>query len=415
MLELIRGYGKILISSIKKSNRTAAFLPSPSGPFKVGTRRMTFDDKARAETFGPKKGPRRLAVQFWYPAVPRGEAKALYTPAKGVARHLSSAFHMPAILNGLDSLETSSYKDAEIDKRAVPAPLLIFSHGYTGFEGQNTIQMEHLASHGYMVASICHTYEAFATEIDGNIVPMDGERIKEFNSGMVELSKQYDLKNITPEKMLEFMEKCQKQNQGLELWVQDTVFVAEEILGMNAQPQSPFFGAVDTEKTIGLFGHSYGGATSHELARRDGRFGCFVNMDGAPYGVNSPERQGAVGMVLASDSGVADIYSARRQKILAVKVPAAKHMDYSDISYTCTAIKKSGLVLGSVPGEEIARIMNDYLLAFFNCFVKGEEPEDLIIPGKGERPGVEKHSLGGWSLGAETAEAQNTVREEQNL
>jgi predicted dienelactone hydrolase len=42
-------------------------------------------------------------------------------------------------------------------------PVLIFSHGLTGFRNQNTFEVEELASHGYIIVGIDHTYDAAAT------------------------------------------------------------------------------------------------------------------------------------------------------------------------------------------------------------------------------------------------------------
>ena len=41
--------------------------------------------------------------------------------------------------------------------------MLLFSHGFSGLRMQNTAQFEELASHGYVVASVDHTYDSVIT------------------------------------------------------------------------------------------------------------------------------------------------------------------------------------------------------------------------------------------------------------
>ena len=50
--------------------------------------------------------------------------------------------------------------------------MLIFSHGWGGFRAQNTYQMQELASHGYVVVGMEHTYGAVVTVFpDGQVAP----------------------------------------------------------------------------------------------------------------------------------------------------------------------------------------------------------------------------------------------------
>ena len=70
------------------------------------------------------------------------------------------------------------------------APVLIFSHGYTGYIAQNTPQVEELASRGYVVASIGHTGEAAAVPFpDGRIIPIDSAVL---DAQLAELKAQAD-------------------------------------------------------------------------------------------------------------------------------------------------------------------------------------------------------------------------------
>lgn len=105
----------------------AAPLPA-TGPYAVASETRTLEDAARVETYGPGTGPRRVTVGLWYPAGDAGTA------------------------------------DVELGRR----PLVVFSHGSLGVQGSNESLYRELASHGYVVAAIGHTYQALVvTDADG--------------------------------------------------------------------------------------------------------------------------------------------------------------------------------------------------------------------------------------------------------
>jgi len=51
-------------------------------------------------------------------------------------------------------------------------PLLVFNHGAGSYREQNTFLMEHLASSGYVVASVAHPHES------GSYMSADGELVR---------------------------------------------------------------------------------------------------------------------------------------------------------------------------------------------------------------------------------------------
>ncbi len=60
---------------------------------------------------------------------------------------------------------------------------MIFNHAFTpGFANQNIVQMEELASHGYVVFSISHPYvSALMLYPNGRIIPVDKTWLKAFS------------------------------------------------------------------------------------------------------------------------------------------------------------------------------------------------------------------------------------------
>ncbi len=86
---------------------------------------------------------RELTLEVWYPAeVSKQSEIATY---KDVTR-----------TNKEFELLGGAYRDASPVKTKKEFPLIIFSHGYTGYRSIMFYLGEHLASHGYVVASIDH-------------------------------------------------------------------------------------------------------------------------------------------------------------------------------------------------------------------------------------------------------------------
>jgi len=95
---------------------------------------------------------RPLIVEVWYPSnVQTTKKRATY---KDVTR-LGKSFE----------LQGRAYRNASPVKGDIKFPLVVLSHGYTGYRTMMFYLAEHLASHGYVVASIDHT-DSTNAEID---------------------------------------------------------------------------------------------------------------------------------------------------------------------------------------------------------------------------------------------------------
>lgn len=114
----------------------AATLVAP-GPWQVGHRddTVTYEDPAGAS--------RELHLSVWYPTEDTDGDNARYF---------------------LNSIEAEGiWQDASI--AGGPFPALVFSHGHQGYAENSSFLMEHLASHGFVVAAPDHTGN---TTLDGS-------------------------------------------------------------------------------------------------------------------------------------------------------------------------------------------------------------------------------------------------------
>src|SRR6185436_14855541 len=73
-------------------------------------------------------------------------------------------------LGHLALVKVPAYKDAKVKVPEQGYPVILFSHGWNGFNAQNTGQALQLASNGYVVIGVQHPYGAVITVFpDGTI------------------------------------------------------------------------------------------------------------------------------------------------------------------------------------------------------------------------------------------------------
>jgi len=154
-----------------------AWDPESSGPFPVGVRTMLLVDESRYDI--TTKSGRQLLTEVWYPAAEESRGMPTY-PIKSffgewqdfvltVFRAIFTVIGHPEEIDNFSKV-TGSVRDAPMARGQGPFPLVIFSHGNTGIRFQSYTLMEHLASHGYIVASPDHTGNAFATALPDKLV-----------------------------------------------------------------------------------------------------------------------------------------------------------------------------------------------------------------------------------------------------
>src|SRR5204863_2489865 len=136
---------------------------SPTGPSNVGTRVMDLIDSSRDDPFLADGSKRELLLRFWYPASLREACQpAQYTSPK-IWRYFSQLAGIP-----LPEIRTNSCLNAPVADGV--HPVVVFTPGYTATFTDYTFLFEDLASRGYVVASVGHTYETTAVEFsDGRL------------------------------------------------------------------------------------------------------------------------------------------------------------------------------------------------------------------------------------------------------
>ncbi|MCL4755552.1 MAG: hypothetical protein KJ015_35700 [Myxococcales bacterium] len=238
-------------------------LPPLTGSHLIGVQRRTLTDTSREEEATSVSGDsRRITVKFWYPSDSCSTApRAPYTTPT------EAQYYQPVSMNGAPSgwqegIHTNSRDAPALEPGASRFPIVIMSHGFKNVREAYTSFAEQLASHGFVVAAISHAYDTEVTE---------------FSEG--------DYATFAPA-----FGKLPPPNQTLdshiEVWVQDAKFVLNELAKLHLNDEQGYFtGRLDLEN-VGIFGHSYGGATAARACIEDARFDAGMNMDGTFFGPN---------------------------------------------------------------------------------------------------------------------------------
>lgn len=358
--------------------------PVPSGNYAVGTTSFSFIDDSRAESFTPETDDKRLIyVQAWYPAGATENAPRTHMWINPVAvlPSVAKSLAMPSFLFSHLSLPlTNSYLNVPLSTQETAYPVLVFSHAYyPGFFAQNTVQMEELASHGYIIFSIGHAYEgavifdAQGQAVSGSDMQVDAlfHEISATSSLLIDYQSATGADRIpTLRALLDASPIAQK---SMEIWTEDTQFVLTQIEQMNdGQVDSPFAGHLDTAR-MGVFGMSFGGAVAAQVCAIDARCKVAINMDGFQFGtlLDNPLK---VPFMMMQSEGQAEtndlILDTMTGGGIRLVVNGTQHFNYTDFNLV-SPVFQSLRVLGSIDPQRMEGIINTYVLAFFDQTLKG--------------------------------------------
>ncbi len=254
--------------------------PEPAGGYAVGVRYFHFVDESRPDPFlDSSVRNRELMVKVFYPA--KQDDSKLFAPYFHGSSELLGAFaafyHLPGFMfDHLSLVKTHSKEGLALSDEQPGYPVILFSHGAGTSMEVETSQSEDLASRGYVVVSVDHTYVSAAT-----LFP---DRIANHHDGTTNFQTPEPAEVIT------------------QIMAEDVAFVIEKLSEMNAGSTEPMFeGRLDLD-AMGVIGHSVGGAVAYNLGINDSRIKAAVNLDGAVY--ISPETDGNMApfLMLANDT-----------------------------------------------------------------------------------------------------------------
>ena len=135
-------------------------LPKPTGRYAVGATELYLNDKSRPEVFTEDPADtRELMVKVWYPAAEKGARPERYIQPE-VAASFATNKGFPAFIGShIPKVKTHRYAEVPLANERDQYPVLLFSHGLQAPVEFYSAFLEELASHGYIIFAIQHTYE----------------------------------------------------------------------------------------------------------------------------------------------------------------------------------------------------------------------------------------------------------------
>ena len=335
----------------------------PSGKFNVGTQIFHWTDESRDEWFSDDPiDKRELMVQVWYPSkLTSSQIDPWIDNARNRTSELVEFYKVPKfVAKAVDRVDSHSYYGAKpIDEQIFP--IIIYSHGFQGFRSLNTIQIQELASNGYIVFAVDHTYDALSTFFP------DGRKV------------------LTAEK---YCYGCEEDDfykvfrPQIETRVDDIIFILNQIDSIkNKKINSNFHSTLDTDN-IGIFGHSFGGGTSLAATIIDPRIKSCISLDGWYVPIH-PDiyNQGLSKPFLHIGRPKWDyndninykildqILELRKDEAYKLSIEGSHHYDYTDVPHlsSLTSIFRLSSDLNST---NVLDITNTTVLGFFDEHLK---------------------------------------------
>ncbi len=346
-------------------------LPAPSGPYAVGRVEYDWTDQSRTDPLAPQAGTKReLVVWVWYPAVRVSGAKvAPYLPAKWA--QLSDQQHGrfgQLLFQTSDSIQTYSEENAPLATASARYPVLIFEPGLGDIPTQYTTLLEDLASHGYVIFAITPTYSS-------DVVVFPDGRVAEATSA----GNPGDASDMQA-----------AGDRLVTVWAQDVVFVMNQLDRLNATPGTMWSQRLDLTH-LGVFGHSFGGATAAQVCQMDTRCKAGIDLDGALFGpvvqtgLQKPFMVIESGQCSTSSATGCRSFETEIQAILRtvpsnernhLRIKGTQHFNFSDYAVYFSPARALG-ALGSIDGARGLQIARAYVLAFFDTYLN-QTPSALL-------------------------------------
>lgn len=143
-------------------------LPGPTGRYRVGTTVLHLVDGSRTDPLASTPRKREVMIRLWYPAVRSRQPLAGYQAPNVSAYYIGflNPINHTAYPANLLAFPTSSRQDAPA-VTGTRHPVVLYTPDNAGNATDSTGLTEELASRGYVVAGIEHTYDAGAVEFPG--------------------------------------------------------------------------------------------------------------------------------------------------------------------------------------------------------------------------------------------------------
>ncbi|MFC8127197.1 alpha/beta hydrolase family protein [Streptomyces sp. NPDC057302] len=329
-------------------------LPAPTGPHPVGTAQLHLVDRSRPDGIAGPGHFRELMATVWYPArnVQRYPV-APWMPAGALQAFLTDAGFSELVSMGP---LTAGRVGAPMRRTGRRLPVVVFSHGAHSHQGDHTITVQELASHGYAAVTVAHQYDTYTEFPDGRIaVPLYDRRAPTLPGDFAA-----DLR---------FVLDCVEQ-----------IAAGRNPDVDHKKLPAGLLGSLDARR-VGAFGWSKGGTATACAALADERIRAGLSLDGPMQmnpplagDLNRPFMMMSAEFTRATDPEAAAFWSHLWGWRLNIEAQGAAHISYGDNEALFPQVAKLlgwneqqlQDAIGTLDPDQAVKIQQAYPLAFFD-------------------------------------------------
>ena len=343
------GNGTQAIDALAFTNSAA--VPTPTGTNVVGTRVLEWADASRPDPYRSDGSKRLLGVRLWYPVSSQSNqtCQSAEYASSGVWKYFAQLVGVRTF-----PVATNSCMNAAVAEGI--HPVVVFTPGYTGTYTDYTFLMEDLASRGYVVVAVNHTYEATAVQF------ADGRVVRSLVGSHLGGPVPRDLRSLS---------------FAVDVRLRDIKFVLTQIARLNSRRGTPFVGKLDLSKVV-VAGHSLGGLAALLTNQSDPHVKGAILIDPVLPDVLTTRITKPV-LILAADrkqwtANECRLWSHLQGSRLAVSLQGTEHVALSDWIW----LTPDALRTGPMGPQKTMSAVRDYVAAFLDANLRGEPADPLL-------------------------------------
>jgi len=363
-------------------------LGKPSGSYAIGTTELHLINAQLPEQYtADPTDQRELMIRVWYPAESTESKDRAYYWRDAATRSAAVTSNTPLpwfTFSHLGRILTNSFWNAPISNKQPTYPVVLYSHGTgIGWESANTKLAEGLASHGYIVVGINHTFVGSVS-----IFP-NGKVITHHQPTAVAMSEPppEEIKSIQSqllssdnwEKQIQLYERAMSimptgalaaVGRALDTQISDQRFVMTQLERLQLSQAHPLAAHLNLNR-IGIVGMSLGGSATFETCSVDQRCKAGVNLDGFhPRQIGkAPENTPFLYVNRKDNLLFQENFQRSTSPAYSVLIPGATHFNFFDFSIMSPLYRQLG-VLGPIDGNRVLDITEASVRAFLDLQLK---------------------------------------------
>ncbi|RGP79423.1 platelet-activating factor acetylhydrolase [Fusarium longipes] len=343
----------------------ALLVPPPEGPYNVAVKHFELVDLSRIDHFAPEPNiTRRIMVSAYLPVEARRRCKAHIVPympslTASVFGELGATLGLPqgTIESfNMEFCDISTIKPMETHRRGREFPVAIFSPGAQGSRFVYGGMARSLASLGYLVFTLDHTYETLVVEFP------DG-------SAAYETTRSRNTSDLVM----------------LEARTNDVSFLVSQLSNKTITDSvlANFPGTFDSSRIV-VYGHSFGGSTAAVTAQRNPRVIGGLNLDGPIYAsVNHEGFKDKPFIIVGVDRDDGpewdEFYTKIDSSKMILKLLKAQHYAFTDVPLLLEKLKIDpdaqktlDEVFGTLDGRRVERATNQIAVGLMDWLFKND-------------------------------------------